>query len=107
MNVQEGFRNYYAHNDYLQLLIETGWAGAVALVFGLFFFIVRAVRRIRKVKFDVGRFRILVSVGALAGICSLAFHGFFDFNFQIPANQVYFVFLLALVESGLWPREKG
>ena len=107
VNVREGFRNYYAHNDYLQLLIETGWAGALALVFGLFFFIVRAVRRIRKVKFDVGRFRILVSVGALAGICSLAFHGFFDFNFQIPANQVYFVLLLGLVESGLWPREKG
>ena len=106
VNVREGFRNYLAHNDYLQLLIEAGWAGAVVLVFGLFFFIIRAVRRIRKVKFDVGRFRILVSVGALAGICSLAFHGFFDFNFQIPANQVYFVFLLGLVEAGLWPREK-
>ena len=104
--VQEGYRHYHTHNDYLQLLIEAGWAGAVVLVFGLFFFIVRAVRRIRKVKFDVGRFRLLVSVGALAGICSLAFHGFFDFNFQIPANQVYFVFLLALVESGLWPNRK-
>jgi len=106
VNVREGFRNYYAHNDYLQLVAEAGWAGAVALVFGLFFFIIRAVRQIRKVKFDVGRFRLLVSVGALAGLCSLAFHGFFDFNFQIPANQVYFVFLMALVESGLWPRKK-
>lgn len=106
VNVREGFRNYYAHNDYLQLLVEAGWAGAMALVFGLFFFIVRAVRRIRKVKFDVGRFRLLVSVGALAGLCSIGVHGFFDFNFQIPANQVYFVLLLALVESGLWPRER-
>ena len=41
VNVREGFRNYLAHNDYLQLLIEAGWAGAVVLVFGLFFFMVR------------------------------------------------------------------
>ncbi len=102
---REGVRNYYPHNDYLQLLAEAGWAGAVVLVFGLFFFVVRAVRRIRKVGFDVGRFRLLVSVGALAGICSMAFHGFFDFNFQIPANEAYFVLLMALVEAGLWPRK--
>ena len=64
------------------------------------------MRRVKKVRFDVGRFRLLVSVGALAGICSMAFHGFFDFNFQIPANQVYFVLLMGLVESGLWPGKK-
>ncbi|EFK09184.1 O-antigen polymerase [delta proteobacterium NaphS2] len=100
---RDGIRYFHAHNDYLQLLVETGWIGAVTLVAGLFFFLARAMRRIRKVRFDVGRFRLLVSVGALAGICSMAFHGFFDFNFQIPANQVYFVLLMALVESGLWP----
>ena len=101
-----GWRVYYAHNDYVQLLAEAGWAGATPLVIGFFLFLFRAIRRVKRIGFDVGRFRLLVSVGALAGICSLGFHGFFDFNFQIPANQVYFVLLLALVESGLWPRKK-
>jgi len=75
-------------------------------VVGLFLFLFRGIRRVKRIGFDVGRFRLLVSVGALAGLCSMGFHGFFDFNFQIPANQVYFVFLMALVESGLWPRDR-
>ena len=103
---RDRIRYFHAHNDYLQLMVEAGWIGAVTLVAGLFFFLVRAMRRIRKVGFDVGRFRLLVSVGALAGICSMAFHGILDFNFQIPANQVYFVLLMALVESGLWPKAR-
>jgi len=93
----------HAHNDYLQLLAEAGWAGAVPLVIGFFLFLFRGIRRAVRVGFDVGRFRLLVSVGALAGLCSMAFHGFLDFNFQIPANLVYFVLLMALVEGGLWP----
>ena len=58
------------------------------------------------VGFAVGRFRVMVAIGALAGLCSMGFHGFFDFNFQIPANQVFFVLLMALVESGLWPDKR-
>ena len=104
---REGIRYRHAHNDYLQLLAEAGWAGAVPLVAGFFLFIGRGIWRVRRVGFNVGRFRLLVSVGALAGICSMGFHGFFDFNFQIPANQVFFVLLLALVESGLWPGRDG
>ncbi|MCF8084744.1 MAG: O-antigen ligase family protein [Deltaproteobacteria bacterium] len=92
-----------AHNDYLQFLVEAGWVGALALVAGFFLFLIRSIRRVRRIGFEVGRSRLMVSIGALAGLCSMAFHGFFDFNFQIPANQVFFVLLLALVEAGLWP----
>ena len=99
-----GIRWRHAHNDYLQLLAEAGWLGAVPLVAGFFLFIARGIWRVRRIGFDVGRFRLMVAVGALAGLCSMAFHGFFDFNLQIPANQVFFVLLMALVESGLWPR---
>ena len=102
-----GIRYRHAHNDYLQLLAEAGWVGSVPLVVGFFLFIGRGIRRVRRVGFDAGRFRLMVVIGALAGLCSMGFHGFFDFNFQIPANQVYFVLLMALVESGLWPRGDG
>jgi len=102
-----GIRMRHAHNDYLQLLAETGWVGAITLVSGFFLFLARGIRRVKRVGFDVGRFRLMVVIGALAGLCSMGFHGFFDFNFQIPANQVFFVLLMALVESGLWPRGDG
>ncbi|MBT3368781.1 MAG: hypothetical protein HN416_16660, partial [Nitrospina sp.] len=84
-----------------------GWVGAVPLVVGFFLFIGRGIWRVRRVGFSVGRFRVMVAIGALAGLCSMGFHGFFDFNFQIPANQVYFVLLMALVEAGLWPRQEN
>ncbi|MBW1775586.1 MAG: O-antigen ligase family protein, partial [Deltaproteobacteria bacterium] len=102
---REGIRYRHAHNDYLQLVAEAGWLGAVPLVAGFFLFLVRGIRRAVRIGFDVGRFRLMVAIGALAGLCSMAFHGFLDFNFQIPANQVFFVLLMALVEAGLWPRE--
>jgi len=103
---REGIRYRHAHNDYLQLVAEAGWAGAVPLVVGFFFFLIRGIGRAGRIGFDVGRFRLMVAIGALAGLCSMAFHGFLDFNFQIPANQVFFVLLMALVEAGLWPRGK-
>ena len=104
-----GLRYRHVHNDYLQLVAEAGWAGAIPLVAGFFLFLARGIRRVKRVGFEVGRFRLMVAVGALAGLCSMAFHGFLDFNFQIPANQVFFVLLLALVEAGLWPggRDRG
>jgi hypothetical protein len=33
---------------------------------------------------------------------SLAFHSFFDFNLQIPANCVYFVTVMAILYSCAW-----
>lgn len=92
----------HAHNDYLQLLAETGWAGAAVLVVGFFIFLWRGVRQVVKIGFEAGRLRLLAAIGALAGLFSMAFHGVLDFNFQIPANQVFFVLLLAIVQAGLW-----
>jgi hypothetical protein len=41
--------------------------------------------------------RFFLAVGAFSGLVSLAFHSFFDFNLQIPANCVYFVTLMAIL----------
>lgn len=97
-----GRMNWHAHNDYLQVLVETGWIGAVALVAGYLVFLWRSLVRIGPEVFKRDRFRFFVSAGALAGLFSAAFHSFFDFNLQIPANAVYLVVLLALVYSNVW-----
>jgi len=97
----------HAHNDYLQLVAEAGWVGAVALTAGFFMFLARGARRAMQIGFEVGRFRLLTAIGALGGLFAMAFHGFLDFNFQIPANQAFVVLLLAIVQAGLWPRERN
>jgi O-antigen ligase len=89
----------YAHNDYLQLLIETGWVGFFALIGGFIFFIGKSFRLIRRLDPKVDPARFFLAVGAFSGLISLAFHSFFDFNLQIPANCLYFVTLIAILSS--------
>ena len=93
---------YYAHNDYLQLLVETGWIGFAALVGGFYIFLVRSFRKVRKMRLQVDPLGFFLAVGALSGLVSMAFHSFFDFNLQMPANCVYFVMLMGIVDVTLW-----
>jgi O-antigen ligase len=93
---------YYAHNDYLQLLVETGWIGFTALVGGFYIFLVRSFRKARQMRLQADPFGFFLAVGALSGLVSIAFHSFFDFNLQMPANCVYFVMLMGIVDVCLW-----
>jgi O-antigen ligase len=93
----------YAHNDYLQLLIEAGWIGFTAVLTGFLIFMVKSANRIKHLNPHKDPLRFFLAVGAFSGLVSLAFHSFFDFNLQIPANCVYFVTLMAIVHSCAWP----
>jgi O-antigen ligase len=87
----------YAHNDYLQLLIEAGWIGFIALTTGFSIFMWKSAHRIRHMNPRKDPMRFFLGAGAFSGLISLAFHSFFDFNLQIPANCVYFVTLMAIL----------
>ena len=89
----------YAHNDYLQLLIETGWVGFFCLTGGFVYFIGKSFRLIRRLDDRGDPMRFFLAVGAFSGIISMAFHSLFDFNLQIPANCLYFVVLMAILSS--------
>ncbi len=93
---------YYAHNDYLQLLIETGWPGFVLIMAGFLFFLGKSITRIYQAGRRMDDFRFLVGIGALSGVISMAFHSVFDFNLQIPANLLYFVVLCGIVWGCFW-----
>jgi O-antigen ligase len=93
---------YYAHNDYLQLLVETGWIGFLALVSGFYIFLFRSFRKVKQMRLQDDPLRFFLAIGALSGLVSIPFHSFFDFNLQIPANCVYFVMLLGIVDVTLW-----
>lgn len=89
----------HAHNDYLQLLVETGWIGFLTLVGGFLFFIAKSARSIKRLDLPRDPLRFYLAVGAFSGLVSIAFHSFFDFNLQIPANCLYFVVLMATLSA--------
>ena len=89
----------YAHNDYLQLLIETGWVGFLSIVGGFFIFLSKNARRIRQLDFRRDPMRFYLAVGAFSGLISMAVHSLFDFNLQIPANILYFIVLMAILSA--------
>jgi O-antigen ligase/tetratricopeptide (TPR) repeat protein len=91
---QEFYRE--AHNDYLELLTETGIVGFVLLAW---FFLLAGKTLLSYVRWnrpseDTGSKAL---VGALlAALGAMAFHEFFDFSLQIPANAFLFTLLIAL-----------
>jgi len=95
-------RYLYLHNDYLQLLAEAGWIGFVALVGGFYLFLVKSFSKIRNMHLQSDPLRFFLSVGALSGLVSIAFHSLFDFNLHMPANCVYFVMLMGIVYNCAW-----
>ena len=89
----------YAHNDYLQLLVETGWVGFTTLTSTILIFLVNCLNHLRKLDFRKDPLRFYLAVGAFSGIVSIGVHSFFDFNLQIPANCVYLVVLMAILSA--------
>lgn len=86
-----------AHNDFVQLLVETGVLGFVAGIALLAMVYTRGFRRINRTLFGSWR---SVAVGAsLVGVTGLAVHSLFDFNLQIPANALLFYVLCAVAGS--------
>ena len=82
----------HAHNDYLEILAESGILGGGALILFAFGGVVWISSKWVKRRDPFVRGIVL---GALAGVLALLIHSFFDFNLRIPANAAYFVALFA------------
>ena len=89
----------HAHNDYLQILIESGWIGFISIVSWLLLFLKKSAIKIKKMNAQRDPLRFYLAVGAFSGLISVAIHCLFDFNLQIPANCVYFVTLAAILTA--------
>jgi tetratricopeptide (TPR) repeat protein len=86
-------RFVHVHNDYLQLLAETGWMGAGLLVGGMLF-LVRAI--VLKWRTRRDPFVQTMAAAGLAALVSIGLHSLVDFNLHIPANALLFTTVLAL-----------
>jgi O-antigen ligase len=113
-HLTDKFDIVHAHNDYLELAGELGvpvGATMVILVWGYWW--VCAIRIAKeggsgsrdRDGYEVGAAgreqmenRRLLALGALAGSAAFLFHSWVEFNWQIPANELYFIVLLILME---------
>ncbi len=92
-----------AHNDYLNLLSDTGIAGfAIAMAFLAAWYVY--VLRLLAGK-DLRTWQRSTAAACVAGVTALAIHSIADFNLQIPANAFYFALLMGLAVSVLRKRE--
>lgn len=105
------FRSFYtnffvneAHNDYLQLLAETGLCGFGVLIWFLIVLYRRSLRKIGNWSSDVSSAATFACVLSVTGILV---HSFFDFNLQIPANAaIFYVFCSIAAAPSLLQRSK-
>ena len=94
------FRSFYttffvnqAHNDYLQLLVETGLAGFSIAAWFLVLVFRRAAGKLKNWTETASG---ALTVAALLGCVGILVHSILDFNLQIPANAALFYVLCAV-----------
>ena len=102
-DVYPAYRSFYtnllvnhAHNDYLELLVETGLAGVALTVWFLSGVLGEAFRKILDKKDYEGS---LLALGATTGVVALLAHSALDFNLHISANAALFYVLCSAIAT--------
>jgi len=97
------FRTFYtnffvneAHNDYLQLLVETGLLGFATMVWFLIVLYRNAWCKIGDWMSDLSG---AVTLACLLGFTGILVHSALDFNLQIPANAALFYVFCTIAAS--------
>lgn len=92
----------YAHNDYLQLVMEIGVAGIAVIALLAFAYAsrMRALLRHRH-----ARSFMIVQVAAGIGLVPIALHSGFDFALHIPANAMWWATLAGVLLHPGMPAE--
>lgn len=123
----------HAHNDYLEIFVETGFVGGL-LVMGfaasLVWFVLRqrvGSRGSRSLQarehppgshrhpagFELPEWRLairdhhLLRWGMAGGVAAILAHSFLDFGLRLPANLLLLFFLLALIVLSVGPPDAG
>ena len=86
------FRVEHAHNDYLQVLTDSGIVGLACVAAFIFLLFRSAFRSVSNCQEPL---RVSLAVGALGGAFGCLIHSFFDFPLRTPSNGFVFLLLVA------------
>jgi len=92
----------HAHNDYLELIAETGLAGALVIGLGICVWLSSAFRRLFRCR---DSYTFIVATGGLASLFAFALHSVVDFNLHIGANATLLAVILGMVTVVLHSRQ--
>jgi O-antigen ligase len=93
----------HAHNDYLELLADTGLAGGLC---GLAFVILLFWRGFGNLGAGESRMSRALYAGTLVGCAGLLVHSLVDFNLHIPSNALIFLLLASVSTSDMNERSR-
>ena len=85
----------WAHNDYLQVLTDSGIIGGIFALGFLLTFIYNTARVLR----CSDPLKGAIAIGTSGAVFSLLIHSIFDFNLQIPSNALLFLVLNAVLSE--------
>ncbi len=88
----------YAHNDWVQLLAETGIIGFFLVLTGIIYYLFCTIRLWRK---SNDPFAIGLGLAPPAIITTISIHSYSDFNLHIPANCFIVAAIIAIGYSAL------
>ncbi|MCP4267899.1 MAG: O-antigen ligase family protein [Candidatus Brocadiaceae bacterium] len=86
----------HAHNDYLELISNTGFAGFVIIIAGGAYYLIMVTRLFirRRDPFVRG-----ITIGCLGGMSYIILHSLTDFNLQIPANALHLSMITGIMHK--------
>jgi O-antigen ligase len=94
----------HSHNDYLEVLAETGVLGGLCCVWFLGVLLRDSLRGLAELG---SSFAASLNLSGLLGCCGLLVHSLVDFNLHIPANALLFVVAAYLATGRLQPTPPG
>ncbi|MGA6958253.1 MAG: O-antigen ligase family protein [Candidatus Acidiferrales bacterium] len=92
----------HVHNDYMELLAETGILGALC---GLVFLWILFREARSCFAAEQGHFSRAIHAGAITAVCGLLLHSLVDFNLHIPSNALLFLLQAHLATTTPLPSE--
>ena len=94
--VYDGTVVNHSHDDYAEVLAETGLIGGICGVAFLGLFFRQGWERLKVTK---GPVDLALHIGAFAACCALLVHSLVDFNLHIPSNALLFLLMAVLATS--------